>query len=70
MILELKNVVVNDPRSNEVIVHGSSFIVRKNTCLSIVGESGSGKSMTTYSLNYSCAQWHFWYRWHLRCIRR
>ena len=50
MILELKNVVVNDPRSNEVIVHGSSFIVRKNTCLSIVGESGSGKSMTTKAI--------------------
>ena len=50
MILELKNVVVNDPRSNEVIVHGSSFIVRKNTCLSIVGESGSGKSMTTKTI--------------------
>nr|WP_308692279.1 ABC transporter ATP-binding protein [uncultured Terrisporobacter sp.] len=50
MILELKNVVVNDPRSNEVIVHGSSFIVRKNTCLSIVGESGSGKSITTKAI--------------------
>lgn len=50
MILELKNVVVNDTRSNEVIVHGSSFIVRKNTCLSIVGESGSGKSMTTKAI--------------------
>lgn len=50
MILELKNVVVNDPRSNEVIVHGLSFIVRKNTCLSIVGESGSGKSMTTKAI--------------------
>lgn len=50
MILELKNVVVEDPRSNEVIVHGSSFIVRKNTCLSIVGESGSGKSMTTKAI--------------------
>ena len=50
MILELKNVMVNDPRSNEVIVHGSSFIVRKNTCLSIVGESGSGKSMTTKAI--------------------
>ena len=50
MILELKNVVVNDPRSNDVIVHGSSFIVRKNTCLSIVGESGSGKSMTTKAI--------------------
>ena len=50
MILELKNVVVNDSRSNEVIVHGSSFIVRKNTCLSIVGESGSGKSMTTKAI--------------------
>ena len=50
MILELQNVVVNDPRSNEVIVHGSSFIVRKNTCLSIVGESGSGKSMTTKAI--------------------
>ena len=50
MILELENVVVKDPRSNEVIVHGSSFIVRKNTCLSIVGESGSGKSMTTKAI--------------------
>ena len=50
MILELKNVVVNDPRSNEVIVHGLSFIVRKNTCLSIVGESGSGKSITTKAI--------------------
>ena len=50
MILELKNVVVEDPRSNEVIVHGLSFIVRKNTCLSIVGESGSGKSMTTKAI--------------------
>lgn len=50
MILELKNVVVNDPRSNDVIVHGSSFIVRKNTCLSIVGESGSGKSITTKAI--------------------
>ena len=44
MILELENVVVKDPRSNEVIVHGSSFVVSKNKCLSIVGESGSGKS--------------------------
>ena len=50
MILELKNIVVEDPRSNEVIVHGSSFVVRKNTCLSIVGESGSGKSMTTKAI--------------------
>lgn len=50
MILELKNVVVEDPRSNEVIVHGSSFVVRKNKCLSIVGESGSGKSMTTKAI--------------------
>ena len=50
MILELKNVVVNDPRSNEVIVHGSSFVVSKNKCLSIVGESGSGKSMTTKAI--------------------
>ena len=50
MILELENVVVKDPRSNEVIVHGLSFIVRKNTCLSIVGESGSGKSMTTKAI--------------------
>ena len=39
MILELENVVVKDPRSNEVIVHGSSFVVSKNKCLSIVGES-------------------------------
>lgn len=50
MILELKNVVVEDPRSKETIVHGSSFVVRKNTCLSIVGESGSGKSMTTKAI--------------------
>ena len=50
MILELENVVVKDPRSNEVIVHGSSFVVRKNKCLSIVGESGSGKSMTTKAI--------------------
>ena len=50
MILELENVVVKDPRSNEVIVHGSSFVVSKNKCLSIVGESGSGKSMTTKAI--------------------
>ena len=50
MIRELENVVVKDPRSNEVIVHGSSFVVSKNKCLSIVGESGSGKSMTTKAI--------------------
>ena len=50
MILELENVVVKDPRSNEVIVHGSSLVVSKNKCLSIVGESGSGKSMTTKAI--------------------
>ena len=50
MILELENVVVKDPRSNEVIVHGSSFVVSKNKCLSIVGECGSGKSMTTKAI--------------------
>ena len=50
MILELEHVVVKDPRSNEVIVHGSSFVVSKNKCLSIVGESGSGKSMTTKAI--------------------
>ena len=50
MILELENVVVKDPRSNEVIVHGSSFVVSKNKCLSIIGESGSGKSMTTKAI--------------------
>ena len=50
MILELEIVVVKDPRSNEVIVHGSSFVVSKNKCLSIVGESGSGKSMTTKAI--------------------
>ena len=50
MILELENVVVKDPRSNEVTVHGSSFVVSKNKCLSIVGESGSGKSMTTKAI--------------------
>ena len=50
MILELENVVVKDPRSNEVIVHGFSFVVSKNKCLSIVGESGSGKSMTTKAI--------------------
>ena len=50
MILELENVVVKDPRSNEVIVHGSRFVVSKNKCLSIVGESGSGKSMTTKAI--------------------
>ena len=33
MILELENVVVNDPRSNEVIVHGSSFVVSKEYML-------------------------------------
>ena len=50
MILELENVVVKDPRSNEVIFHWSSFVVSKNKCLSIVGESGSGKSMTTKAI--------------------
>lgn len=45
-VLEVMNLKVWDKRTNEIIIHNSSFVLKKGSCLAIVGESGSGKSMT------------------------
>ncbi|HIW33294.1 MAG TPA: ABC transporter ATP-binding protein [Candidatus Paenibacillus intestinavium] len=45
-ILDVKNLKVQDMKTNKVIIHGSSFQLKQGSCLAIVGESGSGKSVT------------------------
>lgn len=49
-LLEVKNLSVEDIKTNEVIVSDVSFKLNPNTCLGIVGESGSGKSMTARAI--------------------
>ncbi|MFN2748276.1 MULTISPECIES: staphylopine uptake ABC transporter ATP-binding protein CntD [Bacillus] len=49
-ILEVKHLKVWDVHSGHVIVHNSSFELKKGSCLAIVGESGSGKSVTCRAL--------------------
>ncbi len=49
-LLEVKNLSVEDVKTNEVIVSNVNFKLNPNTCLGIVGESGSGKSMTARAI--------------------
>lgn len=49
-LLEVKNLSVEDVKTNEEIVSNVSFEVKPNTCLGIVGESGSGKSITVKAI--------------------
>jgi nickel transport system ATP-binding protein len=45
-LLEVKNLKIWDVNTGKVIIHNSSFHLKKGSCLAIVGESGSGKSLT------------------------
>ncbi|MCZ8521266.1 MULTISPECIES: staphylopine uptake ABC transporter ATP-binding protein CntD [Paenibacillus] len=45
-LLEVSNLRIWDGSTGEIIIRGSSFHVKKGSCLAIVGESGSGKSVT------------------------
>ncbi|WP_338555547.1 ABC transporter ATP-binding protein [Paenibacillus sp. KS-LC4] len=45
-ILEVANLKIWDSQTGQVLVPGSSFHVKRGSCLAIVGESGSGKSLT------------------------
>jgi len=49
-VLEVINLKVQDTKTNHVIIHNSSFQLKKGSCLAIVGESGSGKSVTCRSI--------------------
>lgn len=49
-LLEVKNLSVENVKTNEEIVSNVSFEVKPNTCLGIVGESGSGKSITVKAI--------------------
>ncbi|MGG0369576.1 staphylopine uptake ABC transporter ATP-binding protein CntD [Priestia endophytica] len=49
-ILEVKNLKIQNIENDKVIVHNSSFGLKKGSCLAIVGESGSGKSVTCSSI--------------------
>lgn len=49
-IVEVEHLKVWDTRTDQAIVHDSSFTVRQRSCMAIVGESGSGKSVTCRAL--------------------
>lgn len=49
-VLEVKNLKVEDMKTNKVIIQNSSFQLKQGSCLAIVGESGSGKSVTCRSI--------------------
>ncbi|MDI3091849.1 staphylopine uptake ABC transporter ATP-binding protein CntD [Priestia megaterium] len=49
-ILKVNNLKVWDINTDKVIIHNSSFNLKRESCLAIVGESGSGKSMTCKSI--------------------
>ncbi|WP_243385592.1 staphylopine uptake ABC transporter ATP-binding protein CntD [Bacillus kexueae] len=49
-ILEVENLQVMDKNTGKIIIHNSSFHLKKGACLAIVGESGSGKSVTCRSI--------------------
>lgn len=49
-IVEVEHLKVWDTRTDQAIIHDSSFTVRQGSCMAIVGESGSGKSVTCRAL--------------------
>jgi len=49
-VLEVENLKVRDMKTDNVIIHDSSFQLKQGSCLAIVGESGSGKSVTCRSI--------------------
>lgn len=52
--LQIENVVVNGPRSDDPILKGISFEIEKGDCVGIVGASGAGKT-TLVRLLANCA---------------
>ncbi|WP_141432132.1 ABC transporter ATP-binding protein [Bacillus sp. 03113] len=56
-LLEIKNLSVNDTRTEKAILQNLSFTLESNTCLGIVGESGSGKSMTAKAILGLTSPW-------------
>lgn len=56
-LLEVKDLSVEDVKTNEKIVSNGSFKLESNTCLGIVGESGSGKSMTAKAILGLTSSW-------------
>ncbi|CEI83213.1 ABC transporter ATP-binding protein [Oceanobacillus oncorhynchi subsp. incaldanensis] len=57
VMLEVKNLSIQDTQSNEVIVEDISFKLERGRSLGIVGESGSGKSMTVKGMLGLIAPW-------------